>query len=70
MVHIGPPQGPLSLYACLEEIAHLKEQYMLTSAGDEWTAPDLLKWLEAFHPQYLRRPPCSPGKIPMACGSP
>ncbi|HEY7124875.1 MAG TPA: hypothetical protein VH540_13045 [Ktedonobacterales bacterium] len=54
MKHIGPPRGPLTLHACLEELARLEESFILAGAGDEWTARELLYWLRTFHPQFLQ----------------
>lgn len=54
MIHIGPPRGPLTLHACLEELARLEESFILAGAGDEWTARELLYWLRSFHPQFLQ----------------
>lgn len=54
MVYVGPPRGPLTLHACLEELARLEETFILTNAGDEWTANELLLWLQTFHPQWLQ----------------
>jgi hypothetical protein len=51
---LGSPRAPLTLHACLEALAHLEEQYILTSAGDEWSASDLLAWLITVHPQLLQ----------------
>ena len=53
MIHIGPPRGPLTLHACLEELARLEERFILAGTGDEWTARELLYWLQSFHPQFL-----------------
>jgi hypothetical protein len=50
----GSPQAPLTLHACLEALARLEEQYILTSAGDEWSARNLLPWLKTVHPQLLQ----------------
>lgn len=54
MLHIHPPQGSLPLHTCLEELARSDEPYLLTSAGDEWTARELLSWLQTFQPQVLQ----------------
>ncbi len=54
MIHIGPPRGPLTLHACLEELARLEESFILAGTGDEWTARELLYWLRSFHPQFLQ----------------
>lgn len=56
MDQLGSPQAPVTLYACLEALTHLEERYMLTSAGDEWSARDLSSWLGTFHPQLLQLP--------------
>lgn len=56
MEQLGSPQAPVTLRACLEALSHLEERYMLTSAGDEWSARELSSWLETFHPQFLQVP--------------
>lgn len=53
MGYVGPPRGPLTLHACLEELARLEEGFLLANAGDEWTAGELLLWLQTFHPEWL-----------------
>ena len=56
MENLGSPQAPVTLHACLEALTHLDERSMLTSAGDEWSARELLSWLGTFHPHFLQVP--------------
>ena len=56
MEQLGSPQAPLTLHACLEALTHLEERYMLTSAGDEWSARELSSWLQTFQPHFLQLP--------------
>lgn len=46
----------LTLEASLQEVARLGEGYLLTSAGEEWTASDLLTWLQHGHPDLISLP--------------
>jgi hypothetical protein len=46
----------LTLQASLEAVVGLGAGYLLTGAGDEWTAGELLHWLQRYHPQSLPLP--------------
>ena len=46
----------LTLQASLEEVIHLGKEYLLTEAGEDWRARDLLAWLEQEEPDLLSLP--------------
>lgn len=46
----------LTLEASLEEVARLGEGYLLSSGGEEWTARDLLTWMQHGHPDLIFLP--------------
>ena len=46
----------LTLQASLEEVIGLGRDYLLTEAGEDWRARDLLAWLEQEEPDLLSLP--------------
>jgi hypothetical protein len=50
---VRPQPEHLTPQASLEAVAGLGEEYLLTGAGDEWTAGELLRWLQAHQPQSV-----------------
>lgn len=46
----------LTLQASLEELIGLGKDYLLTEAGEDWRAKDLLDWLEQEEPDLLSLP--------------
>ncbi len=45
-----------TLQTSLEDVTRLGDGYLLTGAGEEWRARDLLAWLEQEHPDLLSLP--------------
>lgn len=56
MAYPHAPYRTLTLQASLEAIAHLGEGYLLSGGGQEWTAENLLEWLQTDHPTLLTLP--------------
>lgn len=56
MAYPRAPHRTLTLQASLEAIARLGEGYLLSGAGQEWTAEVLLEWLQTEHPTLLTLP--------------
>ena len=46
----------ITLQASLEEVIGLGKDYLLTAAGEDWRARDLLAWLEQEEPDLLSLP--------------
>jgi hypothetical protein len=46
----------LTLQASLEEVIGLGKDYLLSEAGEDWRARDLLTWLEQEEPDLLSLP--------------
>ena len=44
------------MHACLEEVSHLSEAYLVAEAGEGWRPKLLLVWLEQHHPDLLWLP--------------
>lgn len=56
MAYPHTPHRTLTLQASLETVARLGEGYLLSGGGQEWTAGDLLAWLQHDHPTLLTLP--------------
>ena len=56
MAYPHAPHRTLTLQASLEAVARLGEGYLLAGGGQEWTARDLLEWLQTNHPTLLTLP--------------
>ncbi|HEX6776849.1 MAG TPA: hypothetical protein VF099_01540 [Ktedonobacterales bacterium] len=56
MAYPHAPHRTLTLQASLEAVARLGEGYLLAGGGQEWTARDLLEWLQTNHPTLLMLP--------------
>ena len=56
MAYPHAPYRTLTLQASLEAVARLGEGYLLSGGGQEWTARDLLEWLQTDHPTLLTLP--------------
>jgi hypothetical protein len=56
MAYAHAPHRTLTLQASLEAVARLGEGYLLSGGGEEWTAEDLLAWLQNDHPTLLTLP--------------
>jgi hypothetical protein len=56
MAQLHERNRTLTLQASLEEVAHLGEGYLLSGAGEEWRASDLLECLQQEHPDLLGLP--------------
>ena len=48
--------GTMTLQTSLEAIARLGPGYLIVGGGEEWTARDLLEWLQTDHPDLLSLP--------------
>ena len=56
MAYSYAPYRTLTLQASLETVARLGEVYLLSGGGQDWTASDLLAWLQNDHPTLLTLP--------------
>ena len=56
MAYPYTPYQTLMLQASLDAVARLGEGYLLSGGGQEWTAGNLLAWLQHNHPTLLDVP--------------
>ncbi len=56
MAHLHAIQGEMTLQASLEALARLGADYRIVGGQNEWTARDLLDWLQTDHPMLLSLP--------------
>jgi hypothetical protein len=56
MAHLYTIQGEMPLQASLEVLARLGADYRIVGGQNEWTARDLLEWLQTNHPTLLSLP--------------
>ena len=56
MATLHPVHQVVTLQTSLEAVVRLGEGYTLAGAGREWTARELLEWLQSEHPTLLDVP--------------
>lgn len=56
MAQLHTIQGEMTLQASLEALARLGADYRIVGGQSEWTASDLLAWLQTDHPTLLSLP--------------